>query len=401
MLRKHELLGDLRKLLVLNVAQKNWQKDTATSIHEKRNIPIETLIDILTQRTDIEDYNEFTLFCIAEACNLKHGLDYYFTQSEINDFNHYVLKTTEVKFPYKFEVIEVVENSQYIGKTSVKELIRLRDAQLINYNENAQRTLKRMKAEGGIEISSIDLNRKAVNEIMHDLTTGEFIPNTLTFGISPDTDFEYNKESRTLIIKDKIRFDILDGYHRYIALSNKYNLDNRFDYPMELRLVVFPETKARHFIFQEDKKTKMRKIDSDALSATDPANEVCAKIKNKLAGNILVARNNGIIDESVLSEMIRCLCIKSGAKYDNKIKNRISDDFVNAVLIGEDTFNTIDLKAKWSVSLTVAFALLVYTFRLNEKLLISIDKTIREKKLITGKTVNRTVINRIRKEVLV
>ena len=401
MLRKHELLGDLRKLFALNVAQKNWQKDMAVSINKKRNVPIETLLDIFTQRTNLEDYNEFTLFCIAEGCKLKHHLDYYFTQSELNDFADYVLTETKVKFPYKFEVIEIVENSQYIGKTTVKELIKLRDAQLINYNENAQRTLKRMKSEGGVEISTIDLNRRAVNEIMHDLSTGEFIPNTLTFGISPDTDFEYNKETRTLVIKEKIQFDILDGYHRYIALSNKYNLDNRFDYPMELRLVVFPESKARHFIFQEDKKTKMRKIDSDALSATDPANEVCAKIKNKLAGNILVARNDGIIDESVLSEMIRCLCIKSGAKYDNKAKNKISDDFVNAVLNGQDTFNIIDLKAKWSVSFTVAFALLVYTNRLNEQLLMSIDKTIREKKMITGKTVNRTVINRIRKEVLV
>ena len=402
MLRKDELLGEIKRLLITKVAQKNWQKDVATSINEKRNVPIETAISILTQRTDLKDYKEFIIFCIAEGCGTKRDLNYYFAQSEIDDFSKLKYEETTVKSPYKFnDMVEVQAKSQYIGKITVSDLMKLRDAQLINYNENAQRTLKRMKSEGGAEYFAINLNRKAVDEIMKMLSSGDFVPNTITLNISPDTDFTYNKESRTLVINEQIRFDILDGYHRYVALSNMYNLNSKFDYPMELRLVVFPEIKARQFIYQEDQKTKMRKIDSDALSSTDPANEICAKIKNKLAGNITVSRNDGTIDESVLSEMIRCLCIKSDVKYDNKAKNTISDIFVSAVIKGQDEFNDIDLKERWSVSFTVAFSLLAFTNRMNEKFLIDTDKVIREKKLIAGKTVNKTIVNRIRKEVLV
>lgn len=402
MLRKDELLAEIRRLLVMNVAQKNWQRDVAMSIHEKRNVPIETVTSILTQRTNLEDYNEFILFCIAEGCGIKRDLIYYFAKSELDDFSKRKFEEAKVKFPYKFtDMVEVQPGTQYIGKITTNTLMKLRDAQLINYNENAQRTLKRMKSEGGAEYYTINLNRKAVNEIMKMLSSGDFVPNTLTLSISPDTDFTYNTESKTLTVNEQISFDILDGYHRYVALSNMYNLNSRFDYPMELRLVVFPEIKARQFIYQEDQKTKMRKIDSDALSSTDPANEICAKIKNKLAGNITIARNDGIIDESVLSEMIRCLCVKSGVKYDNKAKNIISDAFVNAVLKGQDEFNDIDLKERWSIPFTVAFSLLAFTGKMEEKLLINIDKTIREKKMISGKTVNRTIVNRIRKEVLV
>ena len=401
MLKKDELLAEIERLLCLKVAKKDWIRGFAEVVNKKRNVPVEIVISIVTQRTSLRDYDDFIIFCIAERTKLKHELNYYFTQSELAEYQNHVYEEITVKFPYKFtNMVEISEKSQYIGKITVKELMAFRDAQLINYNENAQRTLKAARSKDGTEYLTISLNRKAVNEIMQMLDAKAFVPNTLTFNISPDTDFSYNKETLTLTIKEKIQFDILDGYHRYIALSNMFNIHKDFDYPMELRIVVFSESKARQFIYQEDQKTKMRKIDSDALSSTDPANEICAKIKNKLAGNINVARNDGMIDESVLSEMIRVLCIKSDRRYDNQTKNYLRDLFVDAVLKAQDDYN-IDLKTKWSISFTVAFALLVYTNRMSESKLKEVDTAIRELKMITGKTINRTIINRIRKEVLV
>ena len=400
MYRKDELLAEIKRLLKINVANRDWQKAVIESMINKHNISVDTATGIITQRTDIEDFNEFILFCVAEGCAVKHELDYYFAQTEIDDFSAHVIKDNALTFPFRFmDMIEIVENSQYIGKITSKQLMTFRDAQLINYNENAQRALKRMKSDGGFEIYKIDLNRKAVNSIMDDLHSGVFIPNTITLCISPDIDFSYNKVNKVLTIKEKTLFDLLDGYHRYVALSNESNLDSRFDYPMELRVVVFPESKARHFINQEDKKTKMRKIDSDALAANDPANETCAKIKNKLAGNISVSRNDGMIDESVLSELLRCLCIKSSERYDNKAKNELSDKFVREVLYVQDNCDDIDLKKRWSVPFTVAFAMMTYLKSNDIEFCKRVEDIIISNKMITGKTVNRTVINRIRKEV--
>lgn len=394
MLQKDQLLIDLDRLFKANIAARTWQKEVATTLYARKNIPIEISTSILTLRTELKDYDDFILFSLAQVCGLN--IDYYFTPSEIHNYGAAVMQAKQVTFPYKFEkMVEIKESSQYIGRITVKELIRLRDAQLINYNENAQRTLKQLP-----EGYTININRKAVNSIMEMLKTGDFVPNTLTFNISPDTDFTYNKETMTLTIKDEIKFDILDGYHRLIALSNMYNLNHKFNYPMELRIVVFPEIKERHFIWQEDQKTKMRKIDSDALSATDPANEICAKIKNKLAGTINIARNGGVIDEAVLSELIRCLCIKSGIRYDNKAKNELSNLFVNAVNLVQDEYD-IDLKEKWSVPFTIAFALLAFNSKMNKDKLLSIEKIIKDNNMVIGKTVNRTIVNRIRKAVMV
>lgn len=62
--------------------------------------------------------------------------------------------------------------------------------------------------------------------------------------------------------------------HRYIAISDLSNLNEDFDYPMELRSTMFSESKAQQMIWQKDQKTKMRKIESDSLNQNNFANQV-------------------------------------------------------------------------------------------------------------------------------
>ena len=82
------------------------------------------------------------------------------------------------------------------------------------------------------------------------------------------------------------------------------------------------------------------------------------------------------------------------------IKNELSNLFVNAVNLVQDEYD-IDLKEKWSVPFTIAFALLAFNSKMNKDKLLSIEKIIKDNNMVIGKTVNRTIVNRIRKAVMV
>lgn len=142
------------------------------------------------------------------------------------------------------------------------------------------------------------------------------------------------KKNKQLVVHNADCLDILDGYHRYIAMSKAYSHDPKFDYDMELRIVQFSEEKARRFIWQEDQKTKMRKIDSDAMNVVKLSNKIVDRINNDssfiLAGKI--SRNKGIINAAFLANIIDIIYLK-GIKKSDELKSvkSISHDIVNVI----------------------------------------------------------------------
>ena len=69
---------------------------------------------------------------------------------------------------------------------------------------------------------------------------------------------------------------------------------------MIIQLVTFPEEKAKQFIYQEDQKTQMKRIDSAAMNQYNPANTVVTKLNSDPNSNIrgMIVKNNGKIDPS-------------------------------------------------------------------------------------------------------
>ena len=402
---KEELEAYLKKEIYKFLGDRERPKKICEYSKDTYDIPRTVTSDYLSLRKPLVEASDFILFCLLDSIeNVNKQADskipYFFVDKEIKRYKSEKYHVDEIKFPIRFKVIEIAED-QWIGRIDFKMLMKLRAEQLINYNENAQRTMTKI-IRGDDKAYKITLYEKSVAAIANSYKDETYIPTPITLTIPEEStaDFYYDEEKCELVIKSIEHFDITDGYHRYVAACRVCDEDETLNYPMEIRISNWSESKAKHFVYQEDQKTKMRKIDSDALSSTDPANEICAKIKNKLAGNISVARNDGMIDESVLSEMIRCLCIRSNEKYDNKAKNIIRDIFVDAVLLAQDEYS-IDLKTKWTMAFTVAFCLLAYTNRMNETLLMNITNTITEKKMLSGKYLNKTIVNRIRKEVAV
>jgi hypothetical protein len=103
---------------------------------------------------------------------------------------------------------------------------------------------------------------------------------------------------------------------------------------MELRIVQFNESRAKQFIWQEDQKTKMRKVDSEAMNQTVIPTKVITRLN---LGSCLAAGqinpNDALINSSDLF-----LCINS--LYGNKVKK--SEELAKIIEISGSLQHVID-----------------------------------------------------------
>lgn len=281
MMKMKQLVLDLNKILrkeiESNVTNKRYIKDKVIEANKKFGFPPRVITDFISNRGEVSSFDYFTWFVLASVIKEEIIPD-FFTDIEIEQYKNERYREVAPVFPLVIEAVQI-RDDQWVGKITVKDLMKLRDNHLIHYNENTQRTLRRI-VRGNTETYKIYVNNGAIKNIKESFLTGTYIPNMLTLNIPETSDFSY--KNGKLTITEMEYFDILDGYHRYRAISDIYNQDKDFDYDMELRIVCFPEEKARQFIWQEDQKTKMRKIDSDQLNSNNAGNQVATSLNQSL-----------------------------------------------------------------------------------------------------------------------
>ena len=248
-----------------------------------------------------------------------------------------------------------VADDQYIGVTSVKFLMQLREDRLINYNANTQRALAAMLV-GEDVIYRPYVNNYAVQEIADAFKQNVFIPNTISLNINLEderADYEYYPKENILEIRDITAFDIFDGYHRYLGMARIWDLDHDFDYPMELRITMFSVSKAKQFIFQEDHKTKMRKLDAKTFNQSDYGNQVVNRL-NTDPDSCVIGRINltdGLINSGVISQSINKFFFDRKKEYNRKDINLIAQDIMTALDKLLLTYDEYDQK-QWSKTVT-------------------------------------------------
>lgn len=330
MLRSDKLFRTLTEEISKVSYKKEIIKGDSRELNEKFEIPIGVLTDYMTLRVPVDDASDFVLYALSSHYLSSTELSNYFTPKEIEFYESSKFEIERIKFPIELPMIQVTPD-QWIGTISVKQLIEFRDAQIINYNERTQRTMERKIAHGR-EYYQISINEVAVKAIEHSYETDSYIPNTLTLNISEESeaDFMYDPDNHMLIINQIKFFDIVDGYHRYRAISKIVTKNPKFDYQMELRIVCFSETKARQFIWQEDQKTKMSKVLSDSYNQSDYSVFITEKINEAYPNT--VSRNKGIISFAHLSDAI------SYFYNTEKIKN-----VTQAVIISKEIIDDIEV----------------------------------------------------------
>lgn len=319
--------GVLEKILTDTCSHVAVNKDVCNEVYNymkgKYNIPKGLASDLVCLRVSMSETSEFILFCIADALiNVLGGclqITDFYTKQEIDKYSISVYKVDKIKFPLKFKMIQI-KDDQWIGRIDHKVLMKLRAAQLINYNANAQRVLTKV-VSGDKEIYKITLNQKAVKSINENLKNNSFVPNTLTLNIPQDevSDYYYDSSSMELVIKNIQHFHIVDGFHRYIADCKASDENPNFDFTWELRVINFSDDKAKTFIYQEDKKTPMKRVDSNSYNMNDSANIVITRLNEDTRCNIkgLISRSGGSINFGELAELIKYFFYKEVSKKEN------------------------------------------------------------------------------------
>lgn len=334
MLMERLKFEDKLKTLCREIASdpnRNKATDTCFKIYDKYDMPMDVASDIITVRRNYGEFSDFELFCVLSVID-PDNVGKYYTKDEIDTFSTSTFSKETVTLPLVFDKMVQIHDDQWIGRISARELIKLRKSGLINYNEITQRVMKRVVR--GKQVSyETSVNEKNVQEMVVLLEKGLYIPDDITLNIPMETtDFSYDEERKKVRIKEAEHLDIIDGYHRMLALQRLININKDFDYDMELRLVNFSESKAKQFIFQKDQKTKMKKIDSNSFSQNDIGNLVVKRLNQDMDCEIqgMIGKNGAKISDAEMSALINKYYVKDkygqAKKNERAIANSVSSD---------------------------------------------------------------------------
>lgn len=394
LVNRNNICESLRNEFTKSIGDKETITERVNSLLVKYNVPIDHSSDLLTMRTDIVNEPDFVLYCVTDIVVPKK-ITKWFTDSEIKKYSESKFKVKKVKFPIRINAVMIAED-QFIGTISSSELMRMRDGQIIYYNENTQRQLKH-NIDGGTEYYSIDVNQKTVSEISNLMSNGMYISDPITINMPEDALYDYDEFEKTLIIREANHFDIIDGYHRYLAISNIHNLNKKFNLNLEIRIVCFSESKAQQFIWQTNQQTKLRKLDSDAMNQTKAANQVVTRLNTDGSCNLVgsISRNKGIIDSGVMSWIVDYAFFKNISKRDERKTiinvSKMIKDAINELT--EDDFAL--LNKPWKNDFLALCVLLVSdgTNNISEDIKTYYPLV---KELNIGKTINAIAIRRIK-----
>jgi len=347
---REELEEKLQKQLRIkstdkNILNKYIQSLIVTGVSEKNAGEIVLLIKPLNI------YDDRTIYKLSSLLLSEKEVNSFFTPKEVKEYGKTTKTVGKNVFPIKWKMIQI-DDRQFIGKISVEELMRLRDLQLLSYNPNAQRPMKAKEFNGEV-IFIPTLNNAAVKAIKELYLENTYIPNTLTLNIPIEETFEYDDVENELIIYKLEHFDILDGYHRFRALSDIYNLDSSFDYPMELRIVSFSDEEARQFIYQEDQKTKMRKVDSESFNQNNYANQIIQEL-NKYSTVLKGKFNAEYIDPALAGRMINISFLFGVNKMSRKEIIELRN-YIEQVFRDYEIYDVELLEKKWEPRYIISF----------------------------------------------
>ena len=330
---KDEFISYMGKRLDLYALNKDAVEKMQKYMMDKYNFRLGEAADLITQKSPLTTENVYVCFCVADALaqiDNRVKLEDWFTDKEISTFSSETIQRDKFKFPITIPAVQITDD-QWIGTCDCDFLMKLREAQKIYYNTNTQRTLQRI-VKNGQESYRIMLNRTAVQEIKTAYDNETYIPDTISLNMPDDTEFWYNAEKREIVIESLDHFDIIDGFHRYTAMCMEKDANPDFNYPMELRIVQYDEIKAKQFIWQQDQKTKMKKLDSESLNVSAPENIVAEKLNRNPMFNLHgeLNRNGGKIALQDFVNVVRFLYFKGVKKEDERrLINAVTNDLFN------------------------------------------------------------------------
>ena len=108
-------------------------------------------------------------------------------------------------------------------------------------------------------------------------------------------------------------------------MSQIYDFNPDFDYPMELRIVNFSKSKANVFIWQQDQKTLMRRIVSDTYNKNATQSKISQRLNQATDCNIqgMIGINGAAINEGIFNALIAHFFIPKDLRKEDEMKTII------------------------------------------------------------------------------
>lgn len=400
----------------MQIFQHKLDKNVYNYANEQYSIPKGLVSDLITERISLQEASEFVLFILCDSINSSlyelggnrrlTDISMFYTETEINYYLKQKYKEEAIEFPLVFKMVQI-EDDQWIGKIDVQTLIKLRKAQIIKYNINTQRVMKK-KVKGEKVVWKIAIIKKSINEIADAFKKRVFIPNTITLNIpyESEADYYYNENTCEFIVKSIDCFDITDGYHRFLGAANVADLDPAFNYNMELRITAFSEDKAISFIGQEDKKNHMKKIDSESMDMNKECNMVVRSINEdaRFYFKGMISRNDGIIPYAELSSLVDYFYFKNSKKEDRRRTIIIAAKEIinNFNLLAENNPSYLEKRMDYNMLLAIMFCFDYYKKNNLDisnicEIIESLKTKIIETGAFKGRKLNTSLMNRLEK----
>ena len=323
--KSREQLNEYMEELLRKKWTRNSRRELYDNIYKKFNIPFGIVEKMIMIKRNIREFSSFEIFAVLYFLD-RNALSKFFTEDEINNLSSAKLESDEITFPITFRPMVQITPDQWIGKTTLKQIMELKNSGFINYAENEQRAMKIIKhGRSGDIILTPWVNKKSVREIAQAMKTGNYIPDPITLNIPDGSEFEFDGDELIVNSLTKGMFNLDDGYHRYLAMSLLYDEDESFDYPMELRIIGFSNAKANLFIYQQNKKNPMKSISSDVMDPNSISNMIIQRINQDPGCNIhgMIGHNGEAINDGILNKLISFFFVHD-VRDDNKMQFVIS-----------------------------------------------------------------------------
>lgn len=369
MIGKEEILEKLDSFFDSIYSDKELEESYYSVMSKKRSMNRGRFNGYVFHMIDINKMTDEEIYWFTSYD--KTGIDVkdYFSPEEQKRYSKSKVVIKKPQFPIVFENVLPVSDDQFVTTINTRILYELYNNNILAYNIRTQRAPK-VYYKNGKEAYKININRWSVKEIKDLLERGLYVFNDLSFnvGCREENDFYYDEQNARFVLKAGM-FDVLDGFHRTMAIIQIMNEDPEFDVKFILNIMNFAEAKAGRFVGQQEKRNKIGLSFSRALDDTK-YDSILTKRLNENPNSILFGQIKTVgkrqIDFGKTANAVKAFYNPKSMKEVNIAEKEITEGF--ASVFGDGFSDTIgDQEVKVAMAYT-RYASGKYTRKGYEKL---------------------------------
>lgn len=324
-----------------NEGSRNVQENIKDFLFNRYKVNRGLTSSILSQSRPIQSISDELLCAFAEAAHDVWGKDacnpeIFFFENEIKIVHNTTFEVSgNIEGDIKLNSVLCVRPGQYITVITSQYLGALLNSGKINYRSETQRGVVSKRVEDTI-IKKVRINPKSASEIADVIEKRQYEPTPLTVNVlSDDKDAcVYSSRNRTLVIKNGVEVDMIDGFHRTYGTIKALINNPDIDQPWILCVTNWPIARTQSYIFQEDHKTPLAQEVRVSMDQNDLATQIVTrlndKMHNEMQGKIVTDYRSVTqgVDYTLFSTMIDGIKDGFQPQYQRDI-NPIIDCLVN------------------------------------------------------------------------